>query len=180
VLIQPYISFFLWGIALRLAVFENKPLPAVVTALVGFCAYALNWRSLTLNGDASVLANLFVLTMITLLVASVLVQTFASPLLALLGRWSYALYLIHENIGLIIIRALKHAGAADIVAQLGAMLACIAGSALLFYIVEQPAERLLRQGFARLQTAAARINLRRRFAPWLEARSRRRAEDVEP
>lgn len=180
VLIQPYISFFLWGIALRLALFEQKPRAAAATALVGLLAYSLNWQYITMLDQPSVVANLFVLAMVALLVFTVVVQTFAIPVLALLGRWSYALYLIHENIGLIVIRALKYLGAPDLIAQVSATLVCIGGAALLFYAVEQPAERMLRNGYNRLTAAAASGKLRQTIARWLVLAPRRRAEDIDP
>jgi peptidoglycan/LPS O-acetylase OafA/YrhL len=157
VLIQPYVSFFLWGIALRLTLFEKKMRAGLLTAIVGLIAYALNWQAITLMEQPSLIANLFVLAMVGVFVVTIVVRTFALPFLALLGRWSYALYLIHENIGLMIIRALKHAGAADLVAQVCAALGCIGASALLFYLLERPTERWLRSVFAKLQTAAAAL-----------------------
>jgi peptidoglycan/LPS O-acetylase OafA/YrhL len=177
VLIQPYISFFLWGIALRLVLFESKIWAGAVTALVGVCAYALNAGFISLDNGPSWAANLFVLATIALLVVTVVTRTLALPFLALLGRWSYALYLIHENIGLMVIRALKQVGASDVLAQLGAALTCISGSALLFYLIEQPAERMLRKAFARLQQSESIAGLRRRLQALLP---QHRAKDVKP
>ena len=79
-----------------------------------------------------------------------------------IGRVSYSLYLIHENIGVILIRHLVSAGLPDMAAAVAAGLLCIGLAAVMFYTVEGRGKAIflrvysdLRSQFARAAVAAA-------------------------
>lgn len=76
--------------------------------------------------------------------------------LAWIGRISYPLYLLHENIGVILIAALKKAGMGDYPAFAAAAAACLMLAAAAHYAVEMPAQKFIMRLWAgRKQKAVA-------------------------
>ena len=59
------------------------------------------------------------------------------------GRISYSLYLVHALTGLWVIRTLKALHASDLAALAGAIAVSLAAASLMFFLVEQPGNRLL-------------------------------------
>lgn len=63
--------------------------------------------------------------------------------LALLGKLSYPLYLVHQYVGYVVMRALYARGAGSSVAILSAIAVSLAGAAVLHFAVEGPCVQLL-------------------------------------
>jgi peptidoglycan/LPS O-acetylase OafA/YrhL len=68
---------------------------------------------------------------------------------------SYSLYLIHQNVGVILIASLTAIGLSDIPAFLTATGICFAAAALMFRFVEQPAQRVIMSAYRRVSIAPA-------------------------
>ena len=80
--------------------------------------------------------------------------------LAAIGRMSYSLYLIHQNIGVIIIASLTAIGLSDIPAFLTATGICFTAAALMFRFVEQPAQRAIMSAYRQVSVAPASCQTR--------------------
>ena len=85
------------------------------------------------------------------LVFALLVLGFLAPMrwkaLAYLGTISYALYLVHQNVGYVVMRELGERGVTTIPAILVAMLAALLIAVALTHLVEVPARRALRAAY---------------------------------
>lgn len=80
------------------------------------------------------------------------------PLLLWFGAISYALYLVHHNIGFVAILLMERAGAGPWMAAAGASMLAIALASGLHYLVEEPAARIIaRRWHARRSAASPRI-----------------------
>ncbi|MFN8357893.1 MAG: acyltransferase [Spirosomataceae bacterium] len=66
----------------------------------------------------------------------------------LLGGISYSLYLVHQTVGLLLIRSLKQAGVGRLPATLLGMMVGFALAIVMTYTVEKPAQRLIRGWFS--------------------------------
>lgn len=79
----------------------------------------------------------------------------ANPVLSFLGTISYTLYLLHENIGWVVQRAVLARGWPFEASIAAALLVAVVLSALLTYTVEKPAMRWVRDWYRRRPTALA-------------------------
>jgi peptidoglycan/LPS O-acetylase OafA/YrhL len=62
-----------------------------------------------------------------------------------IGRISYSLYLIHENIGIIVISATKKVSGSDLLSIAAAVIVSVSLATLMFYLVEKPIQEWLRR-----------------------------------
>jgi peptidoglycan/LPS O-acetylase OafA/YrhL len=144
ILLAPYGPFFLFGMAVWFWLFEKQRLPALVLALESLVLYAAYRHKFELPQVAPWLPHLCLWLSVAALVALLATRrnTRIGPLSAI-GRISYSLYLIHQNIGVIIIASLTAIGLSDIPAFLLATGICLTAAALMFRFVEQPAQRTI-------------------------------------
>jgi peptidoglycan/LPS O-acetylase OafA/YrhL len=143
-LLAPYGPLFLAGMAVWFWLFEKRPLPALVLAcesLVLYVAYRHKFELARVSPWLSHLCLwLAVAALVTLLAMAR--NTRMGPLAAI-GRMSYSLYLIHQNIGVILIASLTAIGLPDIPAFLITTGISFTAAALMFRFVEQPAQRVI-------------------------------------
>lgn len=86
----------------------------------------------------------------------------ANAPLTFLGSISYSLYLLHQNIGYIVIRACIHFGAPTNAAILAALALSIALATALTWSIERPARKWLRDQYAHFRAARDRAEKARR------------------
>lgn len=158
VLLAPYAPLFLAGMAAWFWLFEERRLPALVLACESLVLYIAYRHCYELPRVSPWLPHLCILgasgLMITLLALGL--NTRLGPLSAI-GRVSYSLYLVHQNIGVIIIASLTAIGLSDFPAFLAASCLCMAAAALMFRFVEQPGQHLVMSAFRRLSNGPAAI-----------------------
>lgn len=148
-LVQQYIPFFAIGIAAyRLRDDPSHPCwpLAVVTAALATVAIC--------DGAGYALAALVAAAAVLIVAAG------GTPLLRLspltwLGTISYSLYLLHQNIGYLILARLESAGVSPGPAVAVAVVAALLLAALVTYTIEQPALRWLRGAYKRRALATA-------------------------
>jgi peptidoglycan/LPS O-acetylase OafA/YrhL len=142
-----YVCFFLIGMSFWYFADGKNRAAAWSTLSVGALLFAI--RASTLSDHYAFAVNCFVLSFIALLFLSVKFQFLANTNLAFLpylGRISYALYLIHQEIGVLIIGTLKRTTSiGDAEAVLVAVAVSVALAALIFHYVEKPGQILLRE-----------------------------------
>jgi peptidoglycan/LPS O-acetylase OafA/YrhL len=103
----------------------------------------------------SVVANLLIFALFALfLVDSPVLKPLAARPVVVLGQASYSLYLIHENIGVTLLRQLS--GVPFLLALPLVILACIAASLALFHWVEVPAKAWITRATFRVPPGAVR------------------------
>ncbi len=142
------IAWFACGIMVfRLAVLRTTPRPdgvllATAVAVLGVTA---SW------GVAALAAGLAALLYGA---ATQRLKWLNQPLLLALGAVSYSLYLLHENIGWVVIRRLEHSGVNANLAVLAALAVALALAAAVRVAVEKPAMRWLRARYQRKVSSA--------------------------
>ncbi len=150
-LISPFMPFFLIGMGAWSWIFSRQTLRACALAGTGAALYVVNWRTLDLAGRPSVLVALILGLAICGMI--ILLALWRSPRLGplpYLGRISYALYLLHQNLGVTLIGRLKaSAHLPDVAAVSIASVACVAVAAASFHLIEQPAQSWLRRAYLR-------------------------------
>ncbi|MER8941371.1 acyltransferase [Mesorhizobium sp. M0915] len=159
VLIAPYLPLFLVGMAVWLGRFEDRATDAWIVASVALVLYVLNARFFETDHASQIAVHTFIVSVSG---AMILLLIFAPNLrmgpLAWVGRISYSLYLIHQFLGITIIRILKVAGANDFTAIGTAVVVCVALAALSYRYVEGPGAKaitsLYRMRFAPAVSAA--------------------------
>lgn len=154
-----FISFFCFGMALWYALFERRSTPAAWLSLAALVNLPEALSILDIAQLPSLPAQAAVLVTIASL-AALLAANVRLPLgpLPYLGRISYSLYLLHQNIGVTIIALLKRTThCPDLVAFLAAATAATGLAALVFHTIEKPAQEWLRGHYLtrRPQLAAA-------------------------
>ena len=82
-----------------------------------------------------------------------------SPLL-FLGNISYALFLIHESIGYVVMRYLESNGIPSVLAIMIAVLNALLLATIMHYSVEKPSLSIIRKGYKHLKTYTFRLPLR--------------------
>jgi peptidoglycan/LPS O-acetylase OafA/YrhL len=159
-LLAPYAPLFLAGMAIWYWLFERKMLPALVLTGESLVLYAAFRHSFELPLVSPFLCHLCIVLPVSALVTLLALgrNTRMGPL-APIGRISYSLYLIHQNLGVIIIASLTAIGFADIWAFLVATGFCIALAAFMFRYVEQPVQRAIMAGYRWLTAARASADL---------------------
>jgi peptidoglycan/LPS O-acetylase OafA/YrhL len=134
-LVAKFAPLFLLGIGgwLLLLKRRRKEGSAVVAVAIGL--YALDMGNYATHGMPVWAASAYLFGGVGLMF--VLLHTgFSFGPLTWIGRISYSLYLIHENIGVIIIRHFVSVGIPDMAAAAAAALVCIGLAAVMFYTVE--------------------------------------------
>jgi peptidoglycan/LPS O-acetylase OafA/YrhL len=170
-LISDDMPFFLAGVAARFYCFDRRKGPAaacLVAALSLYAYYNLGFpRTCAFQGICLHVAPDYIAQTYVGLVGGGLLILLALGVrrglapLSFIGRISYSVYLIHSLLGLLIIRALKAAGAPDLAAMLAASALTLAAGWVMFNLVEEPGHRWLLalhkrwRGGRKLATAAA-------------------------
>jgi peptidoglycan/LPS O-acetylase OafA/YrhL len=85
----------------------------------------------------------------------------ARPAIVFIGVISYPLYLVHENIGWLVIQAVESAGAHPWAAIAVALAACVGLATLLHYAVEDPGSAALRRWYRDSRLRLAALDFRR-------------------
>jgi peptidoglycan/LPS O-acetylase OafA/YrhL len=144
ILLAPYAPLFLSGMAVWFWLFEERRLPALVLACESVVLYVAYRHSFELVRVSAWLPHLCLWFSVAALVALLAMarNTRMGPLSAI-GRISYSLYLIHQNVGVVIIASLTAIGLSDIPAFLMATGICFTAAALMYRFVEQPAQRAI-------------------------------------
>lgn len=142
-LLGVYMPFFLAGIGIYM-VRDNNIRNAIV--VFSFCAFGFiyNWEHYNLLQiqDGIPQASIIIAT-IALGVLFVINPSFNVPPLSFIGRISYSVYLIHQNIGVTIISHIKRVGAPDAAAlaiTIGIIIFC---GWLMYMYVEVPAQKMI-------------------------------------
>ena len=156
ILLAPYGPLFLAGMAVWFWLFEKRRLPALVLACEALVLYVSYRHKFELARVSPWLSHLCLcLSVATLVTLLALARNIRMGPLAAIGRMSYSLYLIHQNIGVIIIASLTAIGLSDIPAFLMATGICFTAAALMFRFVEQPAQRVIMSAYRRVSLAPA-------------------------
>lgn len=143
-LLAPYWPFFLLGVAAWFWVFDPRPTAALSLFAGSLLLYLATYPENHQGGVQPLMVDsALALTVFCLLAALNARPNVRVPLLAPLGRVSYSLYLLHQNIGVSIIAALKALGWSDLAAILVAGSAMITAATFFFYYIEQPGTRLV-------------------------------------
>lgn len=142
ILLAPYSAYFLAGVALWMAKIKDWKASAIL-AVAAALLYVAYFSRLPRIEAPDWAKHAFLLCSIAALTYSFLLHP---PIrwswLAHIGRISYSLYLIHQNLGVTLINALKKTGLPDVaVLSLTCALAIVAAS-LMFTFVEQPGQKL--------------------------------------
>ena len=146
----PYFPYFTMGVCLYKlysgGLSRNPALfGAVLSAATVLMSSTLQWNIWNnFNPTGNIITNLAIFAFFVLFAArSKLVDIFAWRPFAILGQASYSLYLLHQFIGIGLMRLLISHG----IPYLGSMLAVTAGMIMLavsiFYLVENPSKRLI-------------------------------------
>jgi peptidoglycan/LPS O-acetylase OafA/YrhL len=148
ILLAPYAPLFLAGMAVWFWLFEKRRLPALVLSFEALVLYAGYRHSFELARVSPWLPHLVLwLSVAALVTLLALGRNVRMGPLSAIGRVSYSLYLIHQNIGVIIIGGLTAIGLSDIPASLLATTICFTAAALMFRFVEQPAQRAIMSAY---------------------------------
>lgn len=142
VFLAPYSPYFLAGVALWMAKIKDWRSSAILAIAAGVL-YAAYFPMLPHIDAPDWAKHLFLLGGLSALTLSFLLNL---PIrwawLAYIGRISYSLYLIHQNLGVTLIQFLKYLGLSDIVAIGGVSALAIGAAHLMFNFVEQPGQKL--------------------------------------
>ena len=137
-IIRPeHIILFLIGAALFFAHAQNSGVQQRPYYLLAVCAYLASFGTGAYDTVVPYAA-------VTLLAGMVVIATRRLPFLSILwpvGLISYSWYLLHQNIGLLIIRALTSAGFADALAVSGAVAGTLVLSVMLYFVFENRSVR---------------------------------------
>lgn len=153
-LVQQYIPFFAIGIAayrLRSTTRRRWPIGVIVAALV----------TVTGCDGPGYLVVALISTAAMVLVALRGVRLLRWAPLVWLGTISYSLYLLHQNIGTVLLRMLEAAGIAPAPAIGITIAAALLLASLVTYAIERPALAWLRMSWKQLRTSAEHKNLTR-------------------
>jgi peptidoglycan/LPS O-acetylase OafA/YrhL len=147
ILLAPFMSLFLAGIALALWAFEGQRRAAVITGAGAALLYLLHWDFMRIAGEPSLAVNMVVLSSIGVIAALVLTRaSIAIEPLPYLGLISYEIYLLHQYLGVTIIGWAKAAlGLPDWAAFLLAGVIVVALASLFFHILERPLQKAIRR-----------------------------------
>ncbi|WP_181850155.1 acyltransferase [Thalassospira profundimaris] len=132
-IIRPeHIILFLIGAALFFAHTQNSGAQQRPYYLLAVCAYLASFTTGAYDAVVPYAA-------VTLLVGIIVIATRRLPVLSILwpvGLISYSWYLLHQNIGLLIIRAATNAGFGDALAVASAVTGTLALSMMLYFVFE--------------------------------------------
>jgi peptidoglycan/LPS O-acetylase OafA/YrhL len=153
-LVPSFMPFFLLGVSAFQLFFEGDRKGGVLVGGVAMVLYAIQLPSYLnyLTTPSLIPIAAIVLTCaiaIMLLTIRLPTPRWLAPL-STIGRWSYALYLLHQHIGVSFIRLVKAAGAPDLVAIAVASSAVIALSWLVHEWVEMPGQAVIMRSYRAL------------------------------
>jgi len=118
------------------------------TLSVGLFLFLLRMPTTSIQGNYVIASNCFIIFFIILIFISVKFRFLANANLGFfpyLGRVSYVLYLIHQEVGVLIIGRLKKCTPiGDMWAASMALAVCLLLSALVYQFVEKPGQSFLR------------------------------------
>ena len=148
-LVQEHIPFFAIGIcAYRL--FAGESAPARVAPVIGFALVTVG----VIDGmERLVVASLVALTFLGF--AGGRLRWLGWRPLAWLGAISYPLYLLHENIGFVLLNSLEHASVPTDLAILLVLAACLSLAWGVSRFIERPALGLIRGAWRRRERVPA-------------------------
>lgn len=151
ILLAPYGPLFLAGMAGWFWLFEERRLPALVLAFESLVLYVTYRHSFELERVPAWMPHLCLAFSVAALMTLLALgrDTRMGPLSAI-GRISYSLYLIHQNIGVIIIASLTAIGLSDVPAFLAATAICFTAAPLMFHFVEKPAQQTIMSAYRRV------------------------------
>ncbi|MCF6117305.1 acyltransferase [Mesorhizobium muleiense] len=157
VLIAPYLPLFLAGMAVWLGRFENRVRDAWIVSAVAFVLYVLNAGFFETDHASQTSVQMYIIGVSAAMIALLIFapRTRMGPL-AWVGRISYSLYLIHQFLGITIIRSLKVAGANDVTALGIAVVVCIVLAALSYRFIEGPGAKAIMSLYRMRFTPAVR------------------------
>jgi peptidoglycan/LPS O-acetylase OafA/YrhL len=144
IFIGEYLSFFLIGMSLYFLLYAKEFPAAAITGLTGIFLYAFYSHYIPMAE-----AHIYILGTTAAMAALI---AFCPHLrlgpLAYLGRISYALYLVHQYIGVTIIRTLKEkTGMPDLAALGMATGLCLLLAVLVHHYVEKPCQKIILEGW---------------------------------
>lgn len=147
ILLSPFISFFLFGMAAWYSMNERQHVPALILGFAGLFAYVLNFNTIAYDGEVSLAAHATIMAGIALIFLLARYNPdIRVPVLSYLGTISYEIYLLHQVIGLEVIRRVKAAtGLPDMLCALAAVLSSIALAAILYHWLEPPVRSFFRR-----------------------------------
>ena len=134
-LVARYAPLFLLGIGGWLLLFKGRRREGSAVLAVAIVLCAFNMGNYATHGMPIWAVSAYITGGVALMFILLHTGISFGPL-TWIGRISYSLYLIHENIGVIIIRHLVSAGVPDMAAAGAAAFLCIGLAAAMFYIVE--------------------------------------------
>jgi peptidoglycan/LPS O-acetylase OafA/YrhL len=150
-LVPSYMAFFLLGVSAWQLLFERD---RVAGAIVGVAAVALYAIQLPSYMDYVTLPSLKPTAEIALTCTiALMLLTIGLPAprwlapLSTIGRWSYSLYLLHQHIGVSIVRLAKSAGAPDLTAIAISASIVVALAWLVYEWVELPGKTAVMRTF---------------------------------
>jgi peptidoglycan/LPS O-acetylase OafA/YrhL len=152
-----FLPFFLLGVSAWQLLFERDRKAGTIVGIAGALLYAaqLPWYTARLTfpylhpiAEAALTAAIAIMLLTIRLPA----PGWLAPLSAI-GRWSYALYLLHQHIGVSIIRIATRAGAPDLVAVALAAGFVIGLSWLVHIWVELPGQAAIMKRYRALAAA---------------------------
>jgi peptidoglycan/LPS O-acetylase OafA/YrhL len=119
-LVPSFMPFFLLGVSAFQLLFEGDRKGGAIVGAVAIVLYAIQLRGYMDYLTASHLIPIAEIALTCAIALMLLTIRLPAPRwlapLSTIGRWSYALYLLHQNIGVSFIRIAKSAGAPDLVA----------------------------------------------------------------
>lgn len=119
-LVPSYMPFFLLGVSAWQLLFERDRKAGTIVGVAAVVLYAVqlpSYMSYLTPASLTPIAEIALTCAIALMLFTVSLPAprWLAPL-STIGRWSYALYLLHQHIGVTFIRIAKNAGASDLVA----------------------------------------------------------------
>jgi peptidoglycan/LPS O-acetylase OafA/YrhL len=151
-LVAGFMPFFLAGMGAWFLIFEKLPRRGMVLLTLGFTLYLLCASDYNTAGEPQWLDHVYLGATVGLMFTLLRwAPTISLGPLAWIGRISYSLYLIHQYIGVILIRWLITCGAPDLAAPVVATLICIAIGVVMFKTVEEPGKRLVMKTCAEMR-----------------------------
>jgi peptidoglycan/LPS O-acetylase OafA/YrhL len=146
--IGSYVCFFLVGMSFWYFSQDKYSVAGWSSLAVGLLLYCLRMSQMSVEGDYVVAINAMVISFSILLFLSInfgLGDSWKLGPLPYLGRLSYTLYLLHQEIGVLIIGHIKqNTTAPDFLAVGIALLSSLALSVLVYHTVEKPGQAFLR------------------------------------
>lgn len=141
-LIAKWMPLFLAGMGTWFLIFEKATTKGSVLYAVATVLYVFEAMKYVTDGATPISANVFLLTAVALMLVLLWRRPFwrLGPL-ARVGRISYSLYLVHQFIGVIIIRYLVSIGIPDIASAAIAAVSCVALAATMYEEIERRWQR---------------------------------------